>query len=199
MGLETRSTARKGKSEFEGKLYLDSEYLQFKSKELPWKIKLGKGITAKKLKGQLQVSDGNSTLSFDVGDDADRWIKKILNPPALMTKLGVKGEHKCFVSAGFSKEFKEELKIASAGITRSLEKAGLIFHFVPDSSKIDQLVDLLGDVPDGVNIWVVWPKSSPKVSQGEIMDCAKKFGFGPSKTASFSAEASSMRFARKKK
>lgn len=199
MGLEIRTTAHQGRQEYEGKLYLDSEYLEFKSKEHPWKIKLGKEVTAKKQQGKLRVSDGKSTLSFDIGEDTDRWIHKILNPPTLMIKLGVKAEHKCWVSAGFTKEFKEELKLASAGITRATEKAALFFQYVPDRSALDKLADALGEVPDGVNIWVAWPKSSPKVSQGEIMDCAKKFGFGPSKTAAFSSEASSMRFARKKK
>ena len=199
MGLEARSTAYKGKAKFEGKLYLDSEFLQFKSKELPWKLRLGKDVSAREFRGKLRVSAGDETLSFDVGEDTDRWIRKILNPPTLMTKLGIKENHRCWMSRGFSKEFRDELRAASAGITRSLLDSDLAFHFLPNRSELDQLANTLADLPEGINVWVVWPKSSPKVSQGEVMECASKFGYGPSKTAAFSNECSSMRFAKSNK
>ena len=46
MGLETKTAAKQGRKKFDGKLYLDSKFLTFKSKELKWSAELGKATKA---------------------------------------------------------------------------------------------------------------------------------------------------------
>ena len=195
MGLEAKVVARQGQNVVEGRLFLDSRALSFRSKELKWSVDLGPKVQADVARGQLTVREGRKKIIFEIGEKAQRWADKILNPPSRMTKLGVKAEQKCWLSKGFNKEFRDELKQQGASITRQPDACDLAFCFIADRTRLDQLEEVVNQLSVGTNVWVVWPKGVTGISRSEVMEEARSLGMGPSKTASFDDEHSSMRYA----
>ena len=198
MGLESKTTARVGRKRYPGKLHLDSKALTFKGPEFTWTAKLGKSISATIAKDLLVVTSDGRKVSFEVGESASKWVNKILNPPDRLTKLGVKPDHKIWLSKGFDNSFISELKQHGTSRTRQVEKCDLAFWKVTDREYLVEFPELADRFPDGTNLWVVWTKGSKQIGQTDVMTVARELGFGPSKTAAFDAEHSSMRFARKK-
>ena len=199
MGLETKTIARQGRKKFEGKLYLDSKALTFRSPDLRLDISLGSTVEAAVSKHQLVVVTSDDKFRFDVGESASRWAEKINNPPSRATKLGIKPNQKLWLSPGFDKLFRDELKSNGAKSTRKIENCDLAFWKITHREQLDQFEELTDQIEDGINLWIVWTKGSENINQTEVMTTARSFGFGPSKTAAFDESHSSMRFARKKK
>ncbi len=197
MGLEIKTVAVKGAKKFSGKLHLDSRELKFSSPEFKWSIPLGDGIKAIAKKTKLIVSKGRDKVTFEIGERPERWVDKILNPPSRLDKLGVKPGMKCWLSKGFESEFKTELKSQEAKITRQIDNCDLAFFSIDDRKNFGSLLECCDAMPGATNIWVVYPKGSNAITQGEVMGTLKKAGFGPSKTASFDEQLSSMRYKRK--
>ena len=197
MGLEITTVAVKGAKKFKGKLHLDSKELKFSSKEFKWSMPLGDGINAVAEKTKLIVSKGRDKVTFEIGEKPERWVNKILNPPSRLDKLGVKASMKCWLSTGFNPEFKTELKGREAKVTRQIDKCDLAFFLVDDRKNLGSLLECCDALPDAVNIWVVYPKGSDAITQGDVMETLKKAGFGPSKTAAFNERLSSMRYKRR--
>lgn len=198
MGLEIKTTALQGSIEAQGKLHLDSKQLQFSGKSFKWSVDLGPRVRAKSVGNQLIVSEGRSEIRFEIRKGVDRWVDKILHPPSRITKLGVKPDAKCWLSKGFDRAFRDELKSSGATTTRKIEHCMLAFLKVTDRKDLSQVVEHFECLPGDVNIWVVWPKGSEAIGQGDVMAIAKQRGFGPSKTAAFDEQHSSMRFAKRK-
>ena len=199
MGLEAKTTAIVGRKRFAGELHLDSKSLTFKSSDFKWVAELGKSIAANATKDRLIVEQDGKQTSFEVGPSAQKWVDKILNPPNRITKLGVKPDDKLWVSAGFQKSFKDELKRRGATIKRSIKHCDLAFWKVTHRDQLFEFKDLADELPDGINIWIIWTKGCKSIGQTDVMTRAKALGFGPSKTAAFDEDHSSMRFAQKSK
>lgn len=198
MGLECETIAKNGKLAVAGKLHLDSKQLSFRSSELKFTIELGPNVSATAKGSSLLVSSGSEQYTFQVGKPVDRWVRKILNPPTRVEKLGIKDGSSVWVSKGFDRQFRTEIKNANAKTTRQLATCDLALVFIASRVELGLLIEPLDKLPDRVNIWVVWPKGSDAISQSDVMNLVRASGFGPSKTAAFDDQKSSMRFARKR-
>lgn len=198
MGLEATTVARKGRKRFEGKLHLDSKSLTFRSPDLRWAAELGESISAESKNDLLIVKQGDEKVTFEIGEKAPKWVEKILNPPTRVTKLGIKPEHRFWLSKGFPRSFAEELKSTGAKATRQMEKCDIAFWRVTEREALIEFAALASRLPEKVNIWIVWPKGSKAIGQTDVMKKTRSLGFGPSKTAAFDDDHSSMRFAKKK-
>ncbi len=196
MGLEAKTTAVKGQVSATGRLHVDSKQIAFTSKDLKWSLDLGPAVKTKSTNGQLVVWKGQDKITFDV-EKVDRWIDKIMNPPSLLEKLGVKPEMKCWLSSGFSRTFRQQLKDGAASITRKIENCDLAFLFLNDREQFGLMMETCEQLPEKINIWVVYPKGVQQITQGDVMSQMKKIGFGPGKTAAFDDQLSSMRYRRK--
>jgi hypothetical protein len=199
MGLEAKTIVRHGRKRFAGKLHLDSKSLTFRGPEFRWSAELGNSVTAETKDDLLIVSNGTEKVSFEVGPQAQAWVKKILDPPNLITKLGIKPKQKLWISKGFPKSFIAETKQHGASVTRQIEDCELAFWCVTKREQLIEFVDIADRLPERVNLWIVWTKGSQSIGQTDVMNQAKSSGFGPSKTAAFDDKHSSMRFARKKR
>ena len=199
MGLEARTTARQGRRTFEGRLHLDSNHLEFKGDGLRLKLPLKGDISAHAQSGDLIVEHDGRSTRFPVGNKADKWVEKILHPPSRVKKLGIKSNQRCWISLGFSREFLNEIKNEGAIRSRKLGTCDLAFLLVNDREQLADLGNIADQLSPGVNLWIVWPKGSEAISQGDVIGEAKTHGMGPGKTAAFDAALSSMRFSKKLK
>lgn len=197
MGLELKTVARQGSVEALGKLYLDSKQLRFTSKELKFCVELGPSLKVSTEGTLLVISQTRSKISFELGSALNQWVKKIRNPPSRIDKLGVKPGMRCWLGGRFEAAFQAELKAAGATMTKQIPKCSIAFRHIAHRDQLDQLIECCEALPAKTNLWVVWPKGNSDVTQAEVLSTVQRSGFGPSKTASFSQDLSSMRFARK--
>ncbi len=200
MGKELATTARYRGQSYQGTIYLESAQISFKSPELRWCVPLGAPTTATATGASVSVRRDGEELEFRVGNAAEKWAEKICNPPTRMTKLGVKAGHKIWLSSGFDQTLRSELKQAGAKLTRQLENSQLALLAVSNRQQLGaRWPPLARDLPAGVNVWIVWPKRGQEITQADVMGAAQAAGFGPSKTAAFDDQHSSMRFACKRR
>jgi hypothetical protein len=197
MGLEAKADARKDRKSFRGTLYLDSKQLTFKSAEFRWSAKLGEATHASAQREKLTVVCGSEKLTFALDGNLSSWAEKINNPPTRATKLGIKPEHKFWLSKGFTKPFADELKSVGSSATRKIETCDIAFWKVTHREQLKEFKTLTSQLPEATNLWIVWTKGSEAISKSEVMSTAKKFNFGPSKTAAFDEHHSSMRYRKK--
>lgn len=198
MGLEANVVATYVRKSYEGKLHVDSKCISFRAKDFKWEAALGESIKAEADDGVLKIVSDRRKISFTIGDSASKWVDKVLNPPSRMKKFGVKEMHRVWVSKGFDKSFKDEIKSVGAKITRIIDNCDLAICIIKHRGMLPELDEYVEQLPEKKNIWVVWPKGSSDVGQTDVMQHAKSLGMGPSKTAAFDGNHSSMRFAIKK-
>lgn len=197
MGFESEVVAIKARKRFEGKLHVDSRILEFRSRELKCEFPLD-GKTHASFSGQLiKVARGKEKINFEVPGQADRWVDKILNPPDRAKKLGLKEGLVCWLSKGLGRSLAAEVRESGGKVTRDVARCDLAFFWIDDRGKLPELLGLCGDLPAESSIWAVYPKGAKTITQSDVMNAMKKLGFGPSKTAAFDEDISSMRYRRK--
>ena len=136
--------------------------------------------------GALVAHTKQGPLSLALGDgEAALWAKKILHPPSLIDKLGVRPETAVHVHRGHP-EVKRALDPAGAPMV-PLAKAQLAFIVVETEGDLAAFKSLAKARPDGCQVWVLRRKgAAAQVPEREIMAAAKAEGLGPSKTAAWS-------------
>src|ERR1700678_1097628 len=121
MGQELECKVRFQRSvSVEGKAQLETDYLVFRGPER-FKINLGDLTQVKAESGVLKLEFAGGPAELELGAAAEKWARKIRNPPSLMDKLGVKagltvrliGELDEF-EPGFGKQIAERKALAIA-------------------------------------------------------------------------------------
>lgn len=197
MGLETKTTAVFSHGTFDGKLHVDSRKLEFVSPQMKWSIALGEGLTVNSREGRVAVSRGCERALFHLGPEAGKWAGKILAPPSRTQKLGIQPNSKIWLSAGFDREFRAELKRLPAGLTHKPEAARLALLMLTHRKHLARIDQLVKQLPIGTRFWVVWPKADRDIGQADVIQAARTLGMGPGKAAAFDDRLSAMRFSKK--
>jgi hypothetical protein len=135
MGQELRCTGRLGEQVSEGRAYLETEELLFRGDfRLVIPLKDVAGVEAHE--GWLTVTWPAGEAAFELGRHAPRWREKILHPPSLLDKLGVKPHHRVCVMGVEESSFRPLLResgvaalsdepVADADLTAG-QRAGLV-------------------------------------------------------------------------
>jgi hypothetical protein len=192
MGQEAQCTARfKGESS-EGKALLESDHLLFRgSFRLKIPFKDLKGVSAEGGALTLQFADGPAVLNL--GPLADKWAKKILTPPTLMEKLGVKQQSRVALDGDFDEPFKAELRERS--IFESAEGSCDLFFFACSAkSELKRIRTLARKLKPTGGLWVVYPKGLKEFTEMDVLLGGRDAGLKDTKVASFSATHTALRF-----
>ncbi|MEZ6093070.1 MAG: hypothetical protein R3C03_02360 [Pirellulaceae bacterium] len=198
MGLERKTKARVGRKVYEGKLHLDSKLLTFHSKDIRIEFELTSNLDAIIADEWLKVSLDGCSASFLLGDQCEKWLSKIKNPPDLIQKLGLKPRQTIWFSKGFDGQIKKQARDLGAKVVKAIVECDLAFLEIKRVDDLDLLIDVLDDIAAEINVWVIWPKGQKQFGQSQVMTICRERGFGPSKTASIDENRSSMRFAKRK-
>ncbi|MEO1526356.1 MAG: hypothetical protein AAFX06_13030 [Planctomycetota bacterium] len=185
-------------SESRGKLHVDSNELCFRSKDLRWSVKVGKGTSAKVVENDLVVRRGSKTASFRVGTGAEKWADKVLNPPSRGKKLGLKPDHRYWIRGDFDPSFLIEL--ADHGLVKAARSKSCDIAFVLILSQADlKAFDKIAATSAvGTHLWAVYQKGKDAaIGQTAVMAQAKENGMGPGKGIAFDDVYSAMRFTKK--
>jgi hypothetical protein len=195
MGLEAFCTARYNNKACQGKALLESDQLLFRGGP-KFSILLTQIETVAALQGQLRITWKGGTVIFDLGPKAERWASKILHPPTLMTKLGVKAGLKVaamgITDEGFLKDLQELTGAAPVG--RPIGDLDLIFLAAEEKGDLKGLPSLKKRIKSKGAIWVVYPKGKTHVREVDVLTSGRRAGLMDSKVVSFSQTHTGLKF-----
>lgn len=182
MGLEAKCRAAIGGKKILGTLHVDAQELRFRAPALDWRLPLP-GTEAKHAAGWLQVADAK----FELGEAAERWLQKILYPPSRLDKLGIGPGHTVRIHGGAPADF---LRECEAYLAPGKTAASIAIYFLQSPD------DLPGIPAPELPTWLIYPKGGKQIREAEVMAWAKNYGLGASKTLSFDAQRTGLRFGR---
>lgn len=199
MGLEAACRGVIDGKAHSGRLHVDSKEIAFSSPGVKWKHPVGAGTKARVTGGRLEVGSGKKLASFELGDDAGKWLEKVLHPPSRLKKLGVKPGQMVFLKGAFPGGFVDELVAGGAGLARTVAACTLALALVKSTRELAAVDGMIERLSPGASIWIVWPKGTGRpVSQSGVMELFARHAMGPGKTCAFDDELSALRFTRKK-
>jgi hypothetical protein len=196
MGREARVAYRAGRERAEVRAHLDSAALQLgggKTLNVPF-ADIRKATVAG---GALKIETKTDTFELDLGaKEAALWAKKILNPPTLADKLGLKPDSKVLIAGERIKEIDEAAPYADHGLTLTAAKAKaanvVILTLAPGTAE-KQIAAAAKALPKGVALWFVYTKGTKPNGDG-IIALARKAGLKDTKVARISETHAALRF-----
>jgi hypothetical protein len=189
MGYETACSARIDGKPDRGKALLETRDLIFRGAER-LVIPIASIKTATANNGRLEVRFGSREASFDVGPQADRWARRITNPPSRLDKLGVKPGFTVALVGWADGAFADELVARGARVSRRAPSrsapANIIFFGATRRDALERLAALRQLIVDDGAIWVVRPKGVDAITERDTMAAGKRAGLVDVKVISFS-------------
>jgi hypothetical protein len=195
MGQEAKCTLRIGNNVSRGTALLESAEIIFRGdSRLVIPFREMKSVQA--VNGELRFKFSGGLARFDLGPQADKWAHKILHPPSLLDKLGVKPGMSVTVLGIEEKNFELQLKKVGALITKAKpqKNSDLIFfgaEINSDLKRIPALVTLLK--PAGA-LWVVYPKGRKEITEVGVISAGRSADLKDVKVCSFSATHTALKF-----
>jgi hypothetical protein len=139
--------------------------------------------------GRLSLTNGDGTVTLDLGDKAEKWAEKIRNPRSLLDKLGVKPGMRLAVVGLNDSRFEEQLRERCNDVTigKPLRDTHIVFFAAESQKELDRLATLKKSLIPAGAIWVVHRKGKEgKLKDVEVFAAAKQAGLVDNKVASFS-------------
>ena len=188
MGRESSCTAHFKKQCSRGKLLLESDFLLFRG-DFRLKIPFGSMRRVRADSGTLRITFPDGTVSFDLGPAAARWAEKILHPPSLLDKLGVKPSMNISLLGRFGKTFLADLRSRTSRLssTKPAPHSDLIFLLADSKSALARFQTLRASLQPAGALWVVYPKGQPHITEAEVIAAAKSAGLVDVKVCRFSS------------
>ncbi|MGA7237283.1 MAG: hypothetical protein WBY44_16475 [Bryobacteraceae bacterium] len=187
MGQECNCTLRRGGRSFTGRAQLETDFLLFRGGER-LKVPL-KDLTSVAANGgvlTLQFPGGPATL--ELGAQAEKWADKILHPPTLLEKLGVKPGLAIGLEGEFDQDFQDQLGPPVKA------KADLLFYAASKTSDLARIPRLISKLKPGGAIWIVYPKGVSAIREAEVIAVGRAAGLKDTKVARFSDTHTALRF-----
>jgi hypothetical protein len=195
MGQELRCTGRLGEQVSEGRAYLETEELLFRGDfRLVIPLKDVAGVEAHE--GWLTVTWPAGEAAFELGRHAPRWREKILHPPSLLDKLGVKPHHRVCVMGVEESSFRPLLRESGVAALSDepVADADLIFYGAENLDALDGVQELPEFLSKAGALWIVAPKGKRYIRETDVLAAGQRAGLVDVKVARFSATHTAHKF-----
>jgi hypothetical protein len=197
MGTEIAGEAKYRRGKYRVSLHLDSKTLELRD-ELKLKIPLKDVRQAVAKDGQLAIAWNDEKIVLEVGAQSERLAKKILNPPSLLDKLGIKPKSSVSVVGFDDPAFLKDLRARARSVSEGKAKpqSDIIIARVDARTNLERLKALRTSLKSDGAIWVLWRKGQKgpnDVKESDVMAAAKTHGLVDVKVASFSDELSALK------
>jgi hypothetical protein len=195
MGAEAKCTATFGGKKAEGKALLETDELIFRGDNLRLSIPYKSISRVDASEGVLHVTWPGGDAAFELGAAAMKWIDKIRNPPTRIDKLGIKTGQKVLFVGLRDHTLREEIETCGATVlARGAVGVDAIFIAVNERDDLDRLVTVLKFLKRDGAIWVIRPKGSPAISEGDVRKAGRNAGLVDTKVARFSETHTAQKF-----
>jgi len=191
MGQAKECRLRRGRRTIEGKALLETDHLLFRGGErlkLPFRDL--NGVTANG--GVLRLDWNGGRAELELGAAAEKWAQKILHPPSLLDKLGVKAGVTVRLQGRFDAEFSRELK--AVGTKRPAKMADLIFLAASGTTDLARISDLARKLEPAGGLWVIYPKGVQEIREIDVIEAGRAAGLKDTKVVRFSSTHTGLRF-----
>jgi hypothetical protein len=196
MGQELECKARLGRRAMvAGKAQLETDFVLFRG-AVRFKVVFAELTGVRADAGVLTLEFAGGPAELELGAAAEKWARKILNPPSLMDKLGIKsglivrliGRFDEF-EPGLGKEIAEcEAVVVAKG------KCNLLFLAAARSAELNRIRKLKASLKPGGALWVIYPKGVPQIKEVEVIQAGRAAGMKDVKVARFSATHTGLKF-----
>lgn len=195
MGAEANCRVTVGRKTVDGKALLETDELIFRGDDLRLSIPYNSILQVDAKDGTLRVTSTAGIAAFDLGDAAAKWAEKIKHPPSRIDKLGIKTGQRVLLVALRDASLREEIETRGATVLfRGTAEADAIFLAANDRSDLERLVTLQKFLKRDGAIWVIRPKGSPDISEGDVMKAGKAAGLVDVKVVRFSETHTAEKF-----
>jgi hypothetical protein len=196
MGTEVKCRATYSKQSVgaqsgQGTALLETSEILFRG---PFRLKIPfQSISAMEAgEGRLAVSFDGAQAVFELGSAAEKWRQKILNPPTLMDKLGVRAGLRVNVDGVDDPEFLRELK--SRGPVAARQNCDVVFFGAERATALKQLSALKKRIAPTGAIWVIYPKGQRQITEVGVLEAGRAAGLVDVKIARVSATHTGTKF-----
>ena len=195
MGQECDCKLRLGGRTFAGHAQLETDFILFRDGErVPQRLKIPlKDLTV------VNANDGVLTFDFpgglaalELGSQAEKWARKILNPPTLLEKLGVKPGLTIALEGEFGPDFSAQIEAQTGKPPKG--KADVLFYAAAKTRDLARIPDLKSRLKPGGALWIVYPKGVSAIREAEVLESGRAAGLKDTKVARFSDIHTALRF-----
>jgi len=188
MGLEAECTVRVGRQVSEGRAMLEGDKLTFRgsfSVDIPFDSMRDVSVDG----GVLVVKTADQEVRFELGAAlAERWVRLIKEPKSLFEKLEVKPESRVAAVDITDSLFLTALRERTAAVAegRVPEGAPIIFFGAETRDALRKIQLLRARMTDSSVLWIVRPKGSANIAEGDVYEAAHGAGLVDTKVVAFS-------------
>jgi len=195
MGQEVVCTARWAGKSVRGKALLEGTEILFRGNPR-LKIPFSSIRDIAAVDGELRLKTGAGTVVFKLGERAEKWRQKIVNPKSVLEKLGVQAGQVVAVFGNADAKFIEKLRVQGSYVEREKFSAETpwIFRFVEVADGLSGIKKLAGRMQGGTALWVVYPKGQKTITEDAVLAAGRKAGLKDVKVVSFSATHTALKF-----
>jgi len=173
-----------------GKAYLETDHLLFRGEDR-LKVALGDLTAVRAVDGLLQLEFPGGPAALELGPAAEKWARKILQPPTRAGKLGIKPGMSVRLAGQFDADFLEELEDCTI-VTKG--EADLVFYAASSNRDLARFEKLTKWLKSSGALWVVYPKGAAAIREIEVLAGGRAAGLKDVKVASFSPTHSALKF-----
>ena len=187
MGQEVATHATIGRKKQAGRALLETDHVLWRGEDRV-KIPFSSMTSVMALGGRLKIEHAGGKISIELGTRAARWADKILHPPTVLDKLGVKSGQRVSVlgtdGGSLPKEIAEQT--GEKPSSRPRKESDLLFLFAADHhdlERVDKLRSMLK--PDGA-VWVIYPKGRKEMTENDVIEAGRAAGMKDVKVVRYS-------------
>jgi hypothetical protein len=196
MGAEADCDVRFKRKTATGRARLETEVLQFSGADLRLSIPFKEMSKVSARGGILSVAFADGIVAFDLGEVAEKWAGKILNPPSRLAKIGATAAWRVSALGVTDEAFLQELEaiVAALSIGRAAKNCDAIFFEADKAAALTRLEKLKGSLKPNGALWVIRPKGRPEISEQATMAAGKAAGLVDVKVVAFSTTHTAEKF-----
>jgi hypothetical protein len=199
MGKEMVCTVRFDGKSSAGKALLETTETVFRG-DFRLKIPHASVKSAVTRDGALHLKWAQQSAIFELGEQAEKWAQKILNPKSTWDKLGIRPGLTVSSIAVPDSQFVKDLGASAETFSdaQPVKQSDLILLGMANT---DQLADVRKLVPYlalAGALWIVYPKGRQEITEGQVLAAGRAAGLVDVKVVGFSPTHTALKFVRPK-
>ncbi len=195
MGQEERCTVTFGGRSSEGKVLLETDVLLFRGEfRLSVPFKAMTAVTAQD--GLLAVTFPEGMAVFELGAQAEKWARNILNPKSLLDKLGVKPGLRVSALGIDDPAFLADLQARTNDLSvgEAAPDSDIIFVAAGGPADLERLASLKSRIKRDGAVWAVYRKGQTAFKENDVLRGGLAAGLVDVKVVRFSDTHTATKF-----